>query len=55
LDHDRFVYNEPALLHQPERHVVLGDPQHRSQGLSEVYENAPQSLRELEETTGFQG
>jgi len=50
---DRFVYSEPALLRPPERHVVLGDAQHRAQGLSEVYENAPQSLREVEETTGF--
>jgi hypothetical protein len=52
-DHDRFVYNEPAVLRPPERHVVLGDAQHRSQGLAEAYENAPQSLREVEETTGF--
>ena len=52
-DHDRFVYNEAAVLRPPERHVVLGDAQHRSQGLAEAYENAPQSLREVEETTGF--
>jgi len=52
-DPDRFVYSEPAVLRPPERHVVLGDAQHRSQGLAEAYENAPQSLREVEETTGF--
>ncbi|GAB4537254.1 MAG: DISARM system helicase DrmA [Anaerolineae bacterium] len=52
-DPDRFVYSEPAVLRPPERHVVLGDAQHRAQGLSEAYENAPQSLREVEETTGF--
>ena len=52
-DPDRFVYSEPAVLRPPERHVVLGDAQHRSHGLSEAYENAPQSLREVEETTGF--
>lgn len=52
-DPDRFVYNEPALLRSPERHVVLGDAQHRSQNLSQAFENAPQSLREVEETTGF--
>jgi hypothetical protein len=52
-DHDRFVYNESAFLRPPERHVVLGDAQHRSYGLSEAYENAPQSLRDVEETTGF--
>lgn len=34
--------------------VVLGDPQHEHQGLDVVYENAPQSLRDVEETTGFQ-
>jgi len=52
-DPDRFVYSEPAMLHPPERHVVLGDAQHRAQGLSEAFENTPQSLREVEETTGF--
>lgn len=52
---DRFVYNEPAVLRPPERHVVLGDAQHRSHGLFEAYENAPQSLRDVEETTGFKG
>ena len=51
---DRFVYNETAANSPPQRHVVLGDAQHRSQGLGEAFENAPQSLRELEETTGFQ-
>ena len=52
-DPDSFVYSESALLRPPEREVVLGDAQHRSQGLAEAYENAPQSLREVEETTGF--
>jgi len=52
-DPDRFVYSEAATLRDPERHVVLGDAQHRCRGLSEAYENAPQSLREVEETTGF--
>ena len=52
-DPNRFVYSEPAFLRPPERHVVLGDSQHRTQGFSEAYENAPQSLREVEETTGF--
>jgi hypothetical protein len=50
---DQFVYSEPALLRVPTRQVVLGDAQHRAQGLSEAYENAPQSLREVEETTTF--
>jgi len=34
--------------------VVLGDPQHRHAGLGVIYEDAPQSLRDIEETTGFQ-
>jgi len=34
--------------------VVLGDPQHEHAGLDVVYENAPQSLRDVEETTGFE-
>lgn len=38
----------------PQKHVVLGDPHHKSaDDLEVVYENAPQSLREIEETTGF--
>ena len=52
-DPDRFVYYEPTMLRPPERHVVLGDAQHRSQNFQQVYENAPQSLRDIEETTGF--
>jgi hypothetical protein len=52
-DNDRFVYAEPALLRPPERHVVLGDPQHRAHQLAQAYKNAPQSLREVEETTTF--
>ena len=51
---DEFVYNEPSLNRTPRRHVVLGDAQHRSQGLEEAFENAPQSLRDVEDTTGFQ-
>jgi len=52
-DADKFVYHESSYAMPPSRHVILGDPQHRIQGLTEVYENAPQSLREVEETTGF--
>lgn len=50
---DIFVYYESTLFRPPERHVVLGDAHHRFQGFDEAYENAPQSLREVEETTGF--
>jgi len=52
-DPDRFVYYEYGFVRIPQREVVLGDPQHYAQGLMEVYRNAPQSLRDVEETTGF--
>ena len=51
---DHFVYDESTANNPPQRHVVLGDAQHRQQGFAEAYENTPQSLREVEETTGFQ-
>ena len=50
---DTFVYHESTSFKPPKRHVVLGDAQHRFRGYDEAYENAPQSLREVEETTGF--
>jgi hypothetical protein len=50
---DEFVYNEPTLLRRPSRHVVLGDSGHHG-NFREAFENAPQSLREVEETTGFE-
>ena len=34
--------------------VVLGDPQHFHAGKAIVYHNAPTSLREIEEETGFE-
>jgi len=49
---DGFVYNEPTLFRRPSRHVVLGDSGHHG-NFREAFENAPQSLREVEETTGF--
>ncbi len=49
---DEFVYSEPTLLRRPSRHVVLGDSGHHG-NFREAFENAPQSLREVEETTGF--
>ena len=51
---DHFIYSETTANNPPERHVVLGDAQHRQRGLTEAFENAPQSLREVEEATGFQ-
>jgi len=50
---DGFVYNEAATIALPFRAVVLGDPQHRAQNLDQVFENPPQTMREVEETTGF--
>ena len=38
----------------PRKNVVLGDPHHEKSNLEVVYRNAPQSLREIEETTGFE-
>jgi hypothetical protein len=52
-DADRFVYSEPAAFRPPERDVVLGDHQHAANDLREAFENAPQSLRDVEDTTGF--
>lgn len=50
---DKFVYYEPAVMREPCRHVVLGDAQHRGRW-EEAFENVPQSLRDVEETTTFQ-
>lgn len=38
----------------PQNPVVLGDPPHQHKRLPVVYENVPPSLRDVEETTGFQ-
>lgn len=50
---DDFVYSESAMVRAPVREVVLGDPQHTGTGLGQAFENAPQSLRAIEETTTF--
>ncbi|CAO3416072.1 DISARM system helicase DrmA [Azospirillum endophyticum] len=50
---DDLVYNESAMVRAPVREVVLGDPQHMAAGLGQAFENAPQSLRAIEETTTF--
>jgi hypothetical protein len=50
---DNFVYWEPSMMRTPHRHVVLGDDQHEAQGLEQAFESAPQSLRDVESTTGF--
>ena len=50
---DRFLYHESSVTRSPSCDVVLGDAHHRMQNLGEAYENAPHSLRDVEETTGF--
>jgi hypothetical protein len=49
------IYYEPTLIREPENPVVLGDVQHEVRGLTVVFRNAPQSLREVESTTTFEG
>lgn len=48
------LYIEYAISAMPQNPVVLGDPQHQHARLPVVYENVPQSLRDIEETTGFE-
>jgi hypothetical protein len=45
---------EYAMYGPPKKDVVLGDIKHRYAGKDVVFENAPQSLREIEETTAFE-
>ena len=51
------IYEEPIISGIPRHSVVLGDPVHQhakiSRGIRTVYENVPQSLREVEETITF--
>jgi len=49
------VYYESTMIRKPQNPVVLGDPQHESGGLPVVFRNTPQSLREVESTTTFEG
>jgi hypothetical protein len=49
------IYNESALIREPKNPVVLGDQQHQSHNLPQVFKNSPQSLREVEATTTFEG
>ncbi len=47
-------YVEYAMQKEPQFPVVLGDSYHQHSTHDVVYENAPQSMRDIEETTGFQ-
>jgi hypothetical protein len=51
---DKLVYQQYTLQNVPTKPVVLGDAHHDIAGLRTVFRNAPQSLREVESTTGFQ-
>jgi hypothetical protein len=50
---DQLDFEEYTLLKAASKPVVLGDPQHVASHLDVVFRNAPQSLREVEPTTGF--
>ncbi len=51
---DELKFNEYSMWHEPKYNVVLGDPQHEHRDeIKTVFKNVPQSLREIEETTGF--
>ncbi len=52
--HDDLKYVEYVMSKDPQFPVVLGDNYHLRFGKSIVYGNAPQSLRDVEETTGFE-
>jgi len=52
---DGLIYYEPTMIRGPENPVVLGDPQHEVRGFVTVFKNAPQSLRDVESTTTFEG
>jgi hypothetical protein len=51
---NNLCYVEYAIDRAPTLPVVLGDPQHQHARLDVVYSNVPQSLRDIEETCGFQ-
>lgn len=49
------MFYEYVQYRQAQNHVVLGDPAHeRCLNLITVFKNAPQSLRDVEETTAFE-
>lgn len=52
---DRLLYHESSLRNPPSHPVVLGDLAHTVQGTGQAYEDAPNSLREVEATTTFRG
>jgi superfamily II DNA or RNA helicase len=49
------LYSEPTVTHPASQPVVLGDLAHHVAGTGQAYENAPNSLREVESTTTVRG
>lgn len=47
-------YYEQTYSYEPEHPVVLGDAAHARHNKSQVYQDVPQSLREIEQTTRFE-
>jgi hypothetical protein len=53
IANNALLYNEYSMTADPSHPVVLGDAQHQRRQLEVAYEDAPQSLRDVEPTTGF--
>jgi hypothetical protein len=51
----QLLYYEPTMVNPPSRSVVLGDLAHLVARMGVVYEDAPNSLREVESTITIQG
>ena len=49
------IYQESTLVNPPRRPVVLGDLAHLVAGTGHAFEDAPNSLREVESTATFRG
>jgi Helicase conserved C-terminal domain len=54
-EHGRLLYYEPTVTRPASRPVVLGDLAHLVARTGEAYENAPNSLREVEATISIEG
>lgn len=50
---DELHFSEYTQFKRPEHDVVLATPAHEYEKLKTVFRNAPNSLRDIEETTGF--
>ncbi len=53
LSNQDLIFVEYTTIKEPSKNVVLGDPHHERLRIKVVFRNAPQSLRDVEETTGF--